>query len=200
MSKQEQPCESFRSPSLLNTFDSALLVVDVQERLIPHIRDQQRIVWNIGRLLEGARLLDVNVRVTEQYPQGLGSTVEPLRELIPSPDAQVFEKTMFSCRERGELFEDLRMRGIDKLVLVGIESHVCVAQTALDLIAAGFDIYLCLDAVGSRFLIDHETAIRRLENAGALPVTTEAVLFDWCEKAGSDTFKQISKLVQEPFE
>jgi nicotinamidase-related amidase len=189
--------ETSRSPWLLNADDSALLVIDMQEKLLPHIADHQRIVWNIGRLIEGARLLNVAIRATEQYPQGLGATVDTLGVSIRKSPPELGVKTMFSCRECASLFSGLKSSGVQKLVVTGIEAHVCVAQTVMDVIADGFDAYLCVDAIGSRFAVDRETALRRLENAGAIPTTTEAVLFEWCEHAKHPAFKQISQLVRK---
>jgi nicotinamidase-related amidase len=182
----------------MNRSDSALVVIDVQEKLLPHVANHQRLQWNIARLLEGAQILGVPVCVTEQYPKGLGHTVESIADrLKQTGDQAIAEKTMFSCRECDWMFAQLSNRGVHNLLFCGIETHVCVGQTALDLIAQGFNVFVCVDAVGSRFEIDHSTGLRRLESCGVLPTTTEAVLFEWCEKAGSDEFKKISKLVQQ---
>jgi nicotinamidase-related amidase len=190
--------ETFRSPQLMNAHDSALVVIDVQEKLIPHIQNHEKVTWNISRLITGAELLGIQIVATEQYPQGLGATVNSIRQpLSASGTASISEKTMFSCRECAETFSHLYQQGIYKLLLTGIETHVCVAQSALDFIAAGFSVYVCVDAVGSRYPVDHETALRRLENSGAIPTTTESALFEWCEQADRDEFKTISKLIQE---
>ena len=192
--------ETFRSPLLMNAHDSALVIVDVQEKLVPHIYSHEKIVWNIGRLIAGAQVLDVQTVATEQYPQGLGETVDSIRQPLEKGGfKRIPEKMMFSCRECDATFAQLNKQGIYNLLLTGIETHVCVAQSALDLIAAGFAVYICVDAVGTRNQIDHQTALRRLENSGAFLTTTEAVLFEWCEKAGSTKFKQISQLVREQF-
>ena len=182
-----------RSPLLLNADDSALLVIDMQERLLPSISDHERICWNVRRLLDGAGILDVHIEGSEQYPRGLGPTVPNLGVKIP----RVAEKLMFSCRECQDTIQRMRERNCHKIVAVGIETHVCLSQTVLDLIAEGFELYVPVDAVGSRHSIDHDTALRRLELAGATLTTTEAVLFEWCEVAGTAKFKQISALVQE---
>ena len=193
-SKNDAP---FRSPLLMNAGDSAIVVVDVQEKLIPLISGHQRIVWNINRLLDGAALLGVKVRGTEQYPNGLGGTIEPLAMKIKAQANEIPDKTMFSCRECNSAFESLSAAGVHNLLICGIESHICVAQSSLDLLSQGFNVFVCVDAVGARHALDHETAMRRLESSGAVLTTTEAALFEWCEKAGSDEFKQISKLVQQ---
>ena len=187
----------FRSPLLMNANDSALVVIDVQEKLIPLIPGYERIVWNINRLLDGAAALGVKVCGTEQYPSGLGATIEPLSMKIKAQADGIPDKTMFSCRECDSKFKDLSAAGVHNLLICGIESHVCVAQSSLDFLAQGFNVFVCVDAVGSRNAIDHETALRRMENSGVVVTTTEAALFEWCEKSGSDQFKQISKIVQQ---
>jgi nicotinamidase-related amidase len=173
--------------------DTALAVIDVQERLLPSIIGGERIVWNIRRLVDGAETLQMPVVATEQYPKGLGATVSPLAEKL----GEIPSKLMFSCRECVELFRQLVDQGRHKILVVGIETHVCVQQTVLDLLAEGFRIYVAVDAVGSRFEIDYQTALRRMESAGATLTTTEAALFEWCEVAGTSEFKQISQLVRE---
>ncbi|MCA9249343.1 MAG: isochorismatase family protein [Planctomycetales bacterium] len=182
-----------RSPELLSARESALLVVDVQEKLIGGIRNHRSVVWNIRRLLDGARTLAVPFAGTEQYPQGLGGTIAPLADYFES----LPEKLMFSCRECETIFRQWSDRGIRQILVVGIETHVCLAQTVFDLLAAGFQVYVAVDAVGARGEIDHETALRRIDSCGATLTTTEAALFEWCEKAGSPEFKIISQLVRE---
>lgn len=174
--------------------DSALLVVDVQGKLIKLIPDYQRIIWNIGRLIDGAKLLGVPVIATEQYPQGLGPTTPELADRLDT----VAAKMHFSCGECGEVFEDLAARGIYRLLVVGIEAHVCIQQTVLDLLGNGFRVYTAVDAVGARFAIDRETALRRMDSAGATLTTTEAALFEWCEVSGTSEFKQISAMIRQP--
>lgn len=182
-----------RSPELLSRNDSGLLIVDVQEKLLPTIMEHERLLWNIRRLMDGAETLGVPIAATEQYPKGLGNSVEPIASRVEHRP----EKMNFSCGSCTEVFDSFRNQGIHKLLLVGIETHVCVLQTALDLMAAGFRPYLAVDALGSRHAIDHITALRRIESSGATLVTTESVLFEWCQTAGIDEFKQISKLVRE---
>jgi nicotinamidase-related amidase len=182
-----------RSPELMSRDDSALLVVDVQEKLIGLIPDHQRIVWNIRRLIDGAKVLGLPVLATEQYPQGLGPTTPELAERL----GEIPDKLTFSCGGCGDLFADLSERGVFKILVVGIECHVCVQQTVLDLLGEAFQIYLAVDAVGSRFDIDYQTALKRMDSSGAYLTTTEAALFEWCDIAGTPEFKQISALVQE---
>jgi nicotinamidase-related amidase len=176
--------------------DTAVLVVDVQEKLVPRIARHEQIVWNIGRLLDGAKTLGVRVVATEQYPHGLGPTIKELAERLAGLHCDVPEKLTFSCGGCPELFDKLRDAGIFKILVVGIEAHVCVQQTVLDLLANGFRVYLAVDAVGSRYGLDCETALRRVDSAGATLTTTESALFEWCDAAGTPEFKKISELVR----
>jgi nicotinamidase-related amidase len=182
-----------RSPELMNRDDTALLVVDVQEKLIPLIPGSAQLVWNIRRLLDGAAALGVRTLATEQYPQGLGPTTAELAQRL----ANIPAKLAFSCGECGELFSGLADQGIWKILVCGIETHVCVSQTVHDLLGEGFRVYVAADAVGARGPLDHEMALRRMDSAGATLTTTEAALFEWCERAGSPEFKKISALVRE---
>jgi len=184
-----------RSPELMSAADTALLVVDVQEKLIPLIPGWQRIVWNIRRLIDGAKLLSLPVLATEQYPRGLGPMLPELAERI---GGEIPEKTIFSSCGCEQLLAELDGNRFHRVLLAGIEAHVCVAQTGYDLMAEGFHVYLAVDAIGARFDIDREIAIRRLDSAGVTITTTEAALFEWCEKSGTPEFKQISALVKEP--
>jgi nicotinamidase-related amidase len=177
----------------MSRHDTALLVVDVQTRLLEAMAPPPTLVWNIRRLIDGAQALGLPVSATEQYPRGLGSTTRELAERL----GEIPAKLMFSCRECGGLFEPWREQGIYKILVVGIETHVCVQQTVLDLLSVGFRAYVAVDAVDSRFARDREVALRRMESAGATLTTTEAALFEWCEVAGTAEFKTISALVRE---
>ena len=190
-----------RSSQLINSDDTALVIVDMQEKLLPVIAQNEQILANVERLLATAEILRVAVVATEQYPKGLGGTVASLTEALTRGSAKWLPegppaKTMFSCRECESIFKSLKANGIQNLLLCGIETHVCVAQTALDMIAAGFNVQLSVDAIGSRFALDHEIAIRRLEAEGCTVTTTEAAMFELCERAGNDSFKAMSKLLR----
>ncbi len=172
--------------------DTAMLVVDVQEKLVPSIINADLVVWNIERLLDGAEALGVRSVATEQYPRGLGPTVKSLADRL----AATPEKLTFSCGGCPQIFDELREAGVFKILVVGIETHVCVQQTALDLLASGFRVYIAVDAVGSRNAIDYDTALRRMDSAGATLTTTEAALFEWCAQAATPEFKRISAIVR----
>lgn len=182
-----------RSPELMSRGDTALLVVDVQEKLIGLIPEHTRIVWNIRRLLDAASCLGVPVAGTEHYPQGLGPTVDELAARL----GHIPSKVAFSCGACVELFDRFEQEKIDKLLIVGIETHVCIQQTAMDAMTAGYRVYVAADAVGSRYVIDHDIALRRMESGGATLATTEAAMFEWCRTADTPEFKTISQLVRE---
>jgi nicotinamidase-related amidase len=173
--------------------DTALLVVDVQEKLIRLIPEHARLVWNIRRLIDGAKILGVPVAATEQYPQGLGGTVAELAGRL----GQIPAKLTFSCGGCPDLVSGLEQQGVRKLCVAGIEAHVCIQQTVLDLLSHGLRVYVVADAVGSRFDIDYKIALRRMDSAGATLTTAEAALFEWCQQSGTPQFKQISQLVRE---
>ncbi len=182
-----------RSPVMMSPGDTALVVVDVQERLVPAIAGHARLVWNVRRLIDGAAVLGLPVVATEQYPRGLGPTVAELAERL----GEIPSKLTFSCGGCPQLFRELEGRGVHKLLVCGMETHVCVQQSVLDLLAEAWNVYVAVDAVGSRYEIDYRTALARMESAGATLTTTEAALFEWCQVAGTPEFKQISRLVRE---
>jgi nicotinamidase-related amidase len=183
-----------RSPELMRRDGAALLVVDVQERLVLAIPEARRIIWNCRRLLDGARVLGVGAAITEQNPDKLGPTVG---ELVAAHSGPTYAKLAFSAGDCGELFAAWREAGVERVLVCGIEAHVCVAQTALDLLAAGYQTFVAADAVGSRSRHDYDVALRRLESSGAVITTVEAALFEWCERAGTPEFREISALVKE---
>jgi nicotinamidase-related amidase len=182
-----------RSPELMSREDTALAVIDVQEKLIPLVPEHQRIVWNIRRLIDGAALLGLPILATEQYPKGLGATVPELRSRL----SDIADKVAFSSCGCEAFCRQLAAAKLHKVLVCGIEAHVCIQQTALDLVANGYRVYVAVDAVGARYEIDFEIALRRFELAGVTLTTTEAALFEWCRESVTPEFKQISALVRE---
>jgi nicotinamidase-related amidase len=177
----------------MSAADTGLLVIDVQEKLVVKIPAADALVRNIGLLVDGAKQVGVPVVATEQYPKGLGPTVPELASRLPErPD-----KVAFSCCAIPSVVETFQSQARPKVVLAGIETHVCVQQTALDLLSRGFQVYVAADAVGSRFPVDHEYALRRMERAGAVLVTAETAVFEWVGGAQHPNFKAISKLIQD---
>jgi nicotinamidase-related amidase len=177
----------------MSASDTGLLVIDVQDKLMAKIPGAPALVRDIAFLIDGARLLGLPVQATEQYPRGLGSTVADLARRLPErPD-----KVVFSCCAVPGVVEGFRQAARPKVVLAGIETHVCVQHTALDLLAQDFCVYLPVDAVASRNKLDHDYALRRLEKAGAILTTAETCVFEWVGGAGHPAFKDVSRLIQE---
>jgi nicotinamidase-related amidase len=175
---------------LLAAEDSILLVVDIQERLMPSIAGAERVAARAGVLLGAARILGVPVLASEQYPRGLGRTVPDLR-----PD-EVVEKIHFSCAAEPGFLERIQALHRRQVVLCGAEAHVCVLQTALGLRALGYDIYLAADATGSRDPENRALALSRMMGGGVRVVSTEMVLFEWMGRAGTPVFKEILPLIR----
>lgn len=181
-----------RSPQLLDRKSSLLLVIDLQEKLLPLVPEHRCILWNAGRLLRAAEQLQIAAVGTEQYPDKLGQSVMQIRELLPT----TMEKRMFSCREGSSQFSRVRSPDHVQLVVCGIETHVCVLQTVLDFLP-DWNVHVVVDAVGSRAQLDHQTALERMRSAGAVLTTSESVLFEWCETSRDESFKFISGLIRE---
>jgi nicotinamidase-related amidase len=177
----------------LTSRNAALLVVDMQDKLLKLIPDYERTVSNLVALIRGAKALNLPTWATEQYPRGLGGTTAAIAELIPDRPA----KTTFHCCAVPQLLEQLYGRNVRHLTVAGIEAHVCVSQTALELLDLGFQVQVPADAVASRHRLDWEFALRRLERAGAVVSTTESVLFEWTEKSDRAEFKAISEIIKE---
>ena len=182
-----------RSHELLSATRSQLLIVDMQQKLLPHIPVSEQVTANCRRLLDTAKLFEVPSFTTEQYPRGLGATTEELAGYFD----ELPEKLRFSCAEvlnwnNAAERDDMR----DQLIIAGIESHVCVLQTAFDFLAQGYRVVIPADAVGSRKKQDWKFALQRLADGGAVITTTESVLFEWCEVAGTEQFKQMTQWVK----
>lgn len=173
-----------------------LAVVDVQERLLNAFPEEARAgVVRFGSILaEAAGILGVPTLATEQYPKGLGPTVAELRERIAG--FAPIEKIVFSCGRSPEFTAALRATGRRDVLLTGVEAHVCVLQTAVDLMGEGYRVYVPADAVRSRRDLDWQRALTLLDKAGAIVGTTEMFLFQLLERAGTDEFKQVSRLVK----
>lgn len=178
----------------LTAADSVLVVIDVQEKLLAAMPAGPALVRDVAFLLDVAALLGVPAVATEQYPKGLGSTVAELARRLP---ADRRAKTAFSCCGAAGFLDHLRSLDRPQVVLAGMEAHVCVLHTALDLFDAGFGVFLPADAVASRSALDHDIALRRLERAGAVVTTAEATAFEWVGDAAHPQFKAVSRLVIE---
>jgi nicotinamidase-related amidase len=173
---------------LVRAADSALVLIDVQERLAAVMPSREAVVRAAGILLEAAARLDVPVVLTEQYPKGLGATVAELAAKLPAAAARV-EKTAFSACGALQLPRP-------QVVIAGMEAHVCVLQTALELAAAGREVFVAADAVCSRTETNYRNALARMESAGVVLTNTESVLFEWLRDAAHEQFRAVSKLIR----
>ena len=173
---------------------SALLVVDLQARLVPVLQGPDELIARCSILLRAAARLDVPVLATEQYPKGLGHLVPPIRELV-GPE-RVVPKIAFSAMNDPEPAERIGQLGREMLVVVGAEAHICVLQTVLDLLARGRKVAVVADGVGSRRPLDKEVGLARMARAGAQIVTADMVVFEWMERAGTDAFKELIPLLR----
>jgi nicotinamidase-related amidase len=182
-----------RVPPALCPDSSVLMVVDLQDRLLPAIHEADQCVAASCRMIEAAKILNVPMLCTEQYPAGIGHTCKAIRDALD--DLHVFEKTRFSaCIE--SVTAQLRELDRPNIVVVGIEAHVCVQQTVLDLLRQGFLPFVCVDAISSRRPLDRDTAIERMRQAGAIMTTTESIIFELTGEAATETFKKVLKIVK----
>jgi nicotinamidase-related amidase len=180
---------------LIDAADSQLLVIDIQTRLVPALLDGEKLIRRASRLIQAARLLDVSLIVSEQYPAGLGQSVSAIANL--AAPQEIAEKQSFSCFGDKGLVARLDGNGRPRLILAGCETHVCVLQTALEALERGYRPVLAVDAVSSRFEEDRRLALRRADKAGITLATTEMILFEWMRTSAHPAFRAISSLVKD---
>ena len=183
-----------RNPSLANADDSVLLVIDPQEKLVKMIHNREEVVATIASLLKLASIFDIPVVLTEHYPQGLGYTVDEVKDVLPS--YQPVLKRIFSCFGVPEFSQALEATGRKRLLVVGIETHICVCQTVLDALHRGYAVHVVADGVGTRKPLDHETALARMRGEGATVTTSEALIYEVTYRADGDEFKKVLDLVK----
>lgn len=177
---------------LLEKDKSCLLLVDVQEKLAPLVKEYDAVLARCEWLLRLAHSLNVPILASEQYPQGLGATVKALQEFIS--DAPIVSKVHFSCFKDPSFLSKWKELNKRQAVIIGIETHVCILQTALEMKEAGMDVYVVVDAVSSRHEHDQQTGLSRLKANGIHLVTAEMVFFEWLRQAGTPEFKQLSQI------
>ena len=171
---------------------SQLLLVDMQEKLFPFIAGNTNIVKKTITLIEGMKALSVPMMAARQYPKGLGDTIEALRPYFSA----YHDKMTFSCCGNETLLAELQSTDRKNIIIAGIEAHICVLQTVIDLKALGYLPIVVVDAVGSRTKRDYKTALERIKYEGGILTTVESILFELCFQAGSEAFKTISRLVK----
>jgi nicotinamidase-related amidase len=175
--------------------DSVLMVVDIQERLLPAIHDNERVRTQATKLIQGAKILGVPIVWTEQYKRGLGETSPEIKEAIGDA-AEPLEKMTFGCLDDEKVKQQFDRLNRKTLVLCGIEAHVCVTQTAMRGLDDGLKVVLAEDAVSSRKSSDCEAGIRRMYREGVVPATVEMLLMEWTKIAGTETFKKILPIIK----
>ncbi len=181
--------------AMLNEDKSLLVIIDVQQRLLSAMPEHAGnvMIKQTGILGQAASRLSIPIVVTEQYPKGLGETVEVLQSHISSSNK--IEKTCFSCADSKVFMSSLRSSHRRQIVLTGMEAHICVLQTALALLAQGFQVFVVEDAICSRVQQNHDNALQRLRQAGVIITNTESVVFEWLADAKHAEFRILSKLI-----
>ena len=181
---------------LCNIDDSCLVIIDVQKKLTSAIPDKviNRLRKNTAILLNAANELNVPVISTAQYPKGLGTTEAFITENLTN-SATTFEKTRFSCLGADGFTKHLTLLNKKQIIITGVEAHICIFQSAIELGLAGFDVYVVIDAIASRDFTSYESALTRLKQANVSLLNTESVLFEWLRDAAHEKFKTISKLI-----
>lgn len=174
--------------------DTVGLVIDIQERLLPHIFKYEELLHKTSILIEGLKVLNIPILVTEQYRKGLGETVPVIAEKIDS--FQPMEKMSFSCCDDIIFIDRLKNSGKKNVIICGIEAHVCLLQTTIDLLEKGYQPVVVEDCTSSRKMLDKFIAIERMRQEGAIITTYESILFELTQVSGTDQFKAISKLVK----
>lgn len=179
----------------LNSAQTALLVVDVQEAFRSPINDFAQIASRISMIVRGFQILNLPIIITEQYPKGLGKTATEILLSLPE-DFEFIEKTAFSSCGAAAFKEKLNETGATQIVLCGLETHVCINQTAHDLLSENFQVHLLQDCVGSRFTQDKEIALKKMQQSGVLPSSIEMALFELMRDAKNEHFKAIQELIK----
>ncbi|NLX90862.1 MAG: hydrolase [Firmicutes bacterium] len=174
--------------------DAILVLIDFQERLMPAMENNEELVATVIKLIKGCNIMEIPKLVTQQYTKGLGPTIPGIHEALGK--YRPIEKTSFSAMGEPAFAEALEKTGRKTVVLAGVESHVCVQQTALDLLEKGYHVFLAADCVSSRQNSDKKYALKRMAQAGAFLTTCEAVLFELCGDSRRPGFKEISALVK----
>jgi len=174
--------------------NTALIVVDIQEKFLPVIKNIDLVIENTCKLIKSFQIMNIPVIVTEQYSKGLGKTAEAIRKELK--EYNPIEKIEFSCFKNKDFLNKIKKLKVKNLVICGIESHVCVTQTLLGAISKGYNVYLVKDAVSSRKESDYKIALERAKQEGALITSTEMIIFQLLGKAGTEEFKEISKIIK----
>jgi len=173
-----------------------VLVIDLQEKLLPLLNGHEAIVQAVCKMLDGVGIFELPVLVTEQYPQGLGPTDASVLKHLETTRFRVLDKPTFSACGYDPVRQALGEIDRPQVIVAGIEAHVCVQQTVLDLVTMDYDVFVCADAIGSRGSLDYEMALARLRQAGGFVTTVESVLFELCQRCDTDRFKRMLDVIK----
>ena len=180
------------SSDKLSSKVNALLIIDIQEKIIRQIFNKDSIIKNIKKLINAYQILEENIFISEQNPLKLGVTIP---ELSPIAGFRKFEKMEFSLAKLEEFLKELKNKKINNLIVCGIETHICIQQTVLDCLQKGFKVILITDAMVSRNSVDHEIALQRMTQSGGILTTTESMIFELCKTADRKEFKEIRNII-----
>jgi len=184
----DQEISSYKLSSKVN----ALIIIDIQEKIIRPIFNKDLIIKNIKKLIDAYQILEENIFISEQNPLKLGETIP---ELLPKARFKKIEKIVFSLANIQDFLNELNYKKINNLIVCGIETHICIQQTALDCLQKGFEVILISDSMGSRNRVDHEIALQRMTQSGAILTTTESIIFELCKTADRKEFKEIRNII-----
>lgn len=181
--------------TILNIEDSLVMIIDVQEKLLNAAFNKSELEKNAVITANAAKILEIPVIVTEQYPKGLGSTIENLKEALPD-STKYFEKTAFSALENSEILELVKHYNKKQVIIFGIETHICVSQTANALRNLGYEVHVISNACGSRSELEHKAGLERMKDNGVYIITAEIALFEWLKGAKHPKFKEVQSLIK----
>ena len=192
--KQRKKLSNFESFQInITSNNTALLLIDIQEKLVKVIPNNKTLIVNIKKIIDASALMELRIYLTEQNPKKLGGTISAV---IPQSEFKKYTKSQFSCIECSNLIDDLINNNIKNILVCGIESHICILQSSIDLIRNNFNVYIISDAIQSRKIYDHEISLIRLRDSGAIISTTETSIFELCKTADHKDFKGISKIIK----
>ena len=193
--------KNFRNKASNNTGliledETLLLILDMQEKLLGNIKSKQLLIFNIKKLVDTCNLLNVGIAITEQNSSKLGKTLDTILENKKYPK---FEKMEFSCSKKPNFLNYLNEHNFKNIIICGIESHICILQTSVELLGKGLNVLIPRDAIGSRNEIDNDTAFLRLILSGAIASTTESLICELCKTSSRKEFREVSKILKNSF-
>ncbi len=193
---KKNPTPINENNNILLEHETLLLIVDVQEKLIKNINNNELLLFNIKKLIDTCNLLNVHIAITEQNPLKLGNTLESISDKNEYPK---FEKTEFNCSKNQNFLNYISEKNFKNIIVCGIESHICILQTSIDLLQKGLNILIPRDAIGSRNELDNDTAFIRLILSGAVASTTESLICELCKTSSRKEFREVSKILKNSF-